>query len=314
MKELEKNYNPQNYEHDIYLRWENSGFFNPDNLKAENDDYFSISLPPPNATGILHLGHASMLAYQDIMIRYNRMLGKKVLWLPGTDHAAIATQNVVEKKIAKEQGKTKEDLGRKEFLIEVKDFVAGTQNTIRNQIKRMGSSLDWSRERYTLDSSLSKVVNMTFKKMYDDGLVYRGYRIVNWCPRCHSTLSDDEVEYKTKGEKTWFIDSINVQTRFMVGSEFVKSRGQKEIKIVLNRAKYKTEGYVTTITTDGFTAYPKIVKKTFGYYRFQRKELNHNVVNASRGDGFNIYIERLHNRSEERRVGKECRSRWSPYH
>jgi valyl-tRNA synthetase len=204
MKEITKNYNAQDFEQNIYKQWEASGMFNPDNLNAKKK-YFSIALPPPNATGVLHLGHAAMLAYQDTMVRYHRMLGENTLWVPGTDHAAIATQNVVEKKIAKEQGKTKEDLGREEFLNEVRSFVAGTQENIRDQIKRMGSSLDWSRERYTFSDSLSQAVNMAFKKMYDDDLIYRGHRIVNWCPRCHSTLSDDEVEYKKEKTKLYWI-------------------------------------------------------------------------------------------------------------
>jgi len=204
MKEIAKNYNAQEFEQKIYKQWEESGMFNPDNFKAKKK-YFSIALPPPNATGVLHLGHAAMLAYQDIMVRYHRMLGDNTLWIPGTDHAAIATQNVVEKKIAKEQNKTKEDLGREVFLGEVRNFVVGTQDNIRNQIRRMGSSLDWSRERYTFSDSLSQAVNMAFKKMYDDGLIYRGHRIVNWCPRCHSTLADDEVEYENKKTKLYWL-------------------------------------------------------------------------------------------------------------
>ena len=204
MKEIAKNYNAQEFEQDIYKQWEESGMFNPDNLNV-GKKYFSVALPPPNATGVLHLGHAAMLAYQDTMIRYHRMLQENTLWVPGTDHAAIATQNVVEKKITKEQNKTKEDLGREVFLNEVRNFVSGTQDNIRNQIRRMGSSLDWSRERYTFSDSLSRAVNMAFKKMYDDELIYRGHRIVNWCPRCHSTLADDEVEYENKKTKLYWI-------------------------------------------------------------------------------------------------------------
>jgi valyl-tRNA synthetase len=196
MKEISKAYNPSETEDKIYKKWEDSGYFNPDKLPGKRPEYFSISMPPPNATGTLHTGHAIMLAYEDLMTRYNRLLGKKALWLPGTDHAAIATAAKVEKIIYNEEKKTRHDLGREEFLLRVKNFVDTTRDTIRNQIRKMGSSCDWSRERYTLDEGLSAVVRYAFKHMYDAGVIYRGNRIVNWCPHCLSTLSDDEVEYK----------------------------------------------------------------------------------------------------------------------
>ena len=146
-----------------------------------------------------------MLAIEDLMIRYHRLKGEETLWLPGTDHAAIATQNVVEKKIWKEENKTRHDLGRAEFLKRVTAFVGQTRQIIRNQMRRIGASVDWSRERYTLDEGLSHCVRLVFKMMYDDGLIYRGYRTVNWCPRCQSTLADDEVEYETVKEKLYWI-------------------------------------------------------------------------------------------------------------
>ena len=195
MKSLPKIYQPQDYELSIYQKWEASGFFNPDKLPGKRKKIFSIVLPPPNVTGQLHLGHASMLSYQDIMIRYHRLKGDKTLWLPGMDHAAIATQNVVEKEL-KKSGLSRQALGRENFLERVNGFVASSRITIRNQLKKMGSSLDWSRERFTLDESSSVAVQTAFVKMHDDGLIYRGYRIVNWCPRCKSTLADDEVEYR----------------------------------------------------------------------------------------------------------------------
>ncbi|MCX6785623.1 MAG: valine--tRNA ligase [Candidatus Komeilibacteria bacterium] len=195
MKELPKAYEPQNYEDQIYRSWEESGYFNPDKLPGKRAKAFSIALPPPNVTGKLHLGHASMLSYQDIMIRYHRLKGDKTLWLPGMDHAAIATQNVVEKEL-KKQGQTRHDLGREKFLAQVNQFAEDSKVIIRNQLKKMGSSLDWSRERFTLDENLSLAVRTAFTKMYDDGLIYRGERVVNWCTRCQSTLADDEVEYK----------------------------------------------------------------------------------------------------------------------
>lgn len=206
-KEIAKSYDPKLVEDGIYSAWEESGFFNPDNLPCAQEgrepEKFVISMPPPNATGVLHLGHASALTYEDLMIRFNRLCQKQTLWLPGTDHAAIATQTKVEKIIAKE-GKTKYDLGREKFLERVGEFVEGSRDTIRNQTRKMGSSCDWSRERYTLDAGLSEVVKDVFVEMYEDGLIYRGNRIVNWCPRCESTLADDEVEYEEKKGKFYY--------------------------------------------------------------------------------------------------------------
>lgn len=196
-------YDPQETEKRIYKLWEESGYFNPDicvekGATAKDAEPFSITLPPPNVTGTLHLGHSLMLVIQDIMVRYNRMQGKKTLWLPGTDHAAIATQSKVEKLIFENEGKNRHDLGRDEFLKRVEEFAQQSHDTIVEQVKEMGASVDWSREAYTLDEARNLAVRTAFKKMYDDGLIYRGYRIVNWCPRCYSTLSDDEVSYKEK--------------------------------------------------------------------------------------------------------------------
>jgi valyl-tRNA synthetase len=203
LEEMDKAYEPSKYEDNIYKIWEESGFFNPDNLDTKGKS-FTISMPPPNATGILHLGHAATLAYEDLMIRYRRLRGDKTLWVPGTDHAGIATQTKVEKILA-EEGTNKQSLGRDKFTARVKEYVAGSQDTIRNQIRKMGSSCDWSRERYTFDDGLSHAVNVTFVKMYNDGLIERDYRIVNWCPRCESTLSDDEVEHEEQDAKLYYI-------------------------------------------------------------------------------------------------------------
>ncbi len=197
MTELAKTYEPQNYEAAIYQRWLDSGLFNPDNLPlpADAPDY-TIILPPPNITDKLHLGHAAMLAIEDLLIRYHRARGYRTLWLPGTDHAAIATQNVVEKLLYQTEGKTRHDYGREEFLRRVWEFVGPTRETILHQIKKMGASLDWSRMAFTMDEPRQKAVRIMFKQMYDEGAIYRGERVVNWCPRCQSTLSDDEVDYK----------------------------------------------------------------------------------------------------------------------
>ncbi len=208
MKELPKAYEPKNYEDKIYKKWEESGLFNPDvcvkqGVVKKKADYFSIVLPPPNVTGTLHMGHAVMLAVQDVMVRYHRMKGDRALWVPGTDHAAIATQAKVEKLLMEKERKTKYDLGRDEFLKRVEAFAKESHDIIVNQCRKMGASLDWSREAYTLDEKRNLAVRTVFKKMYDDGLIYRGYRIVNWCPHCHSTIADDEVEYKEQKAKLY---------------------------------------------------------------------------------------------------------------
>jgi valyl-tRNA synthetase len=204
--ELEKTYNPGFFEDTIYQKWEESGFFNPDNLNLPNEaPSYTIVLPPPNITAKLHLGHSAMLAIEDLLIRYHRQNGFRTLWLPGTDHAAIATQNMVEKKIFSESGQSRHDLGKEKFLNEVYKFVAETQATILHQTRKMGASLDWSRLAFTLDDSRQKAVKRMFLDMYRAGIIYRGERVVNWCPRCHSTLADDEVEHKEEKAKLYWI-------------------------------------------------------------------------------------------------------------
>ncbi len=217
MQDFPPAYDPKLVEDDIYQMWETSGFFNPDRTpkphptsplrkgEGKTRKAFSIVLPPPNVTGTLHLGHATMLAIEDIMIRYHRMKGDDTVWIPGTDHAAIATQNVVEKKLWKEEKKTRHDLGREKFLKKVDEFVQQSKDTIHRQMRKMGASLDWSREAYTLDAPREHAVRTVFKMMYDDGLIYRGNRIVNWCTRCQSTLADDEVNYKEEKTKFYYL-------------------------------------------------------------------------------------------------------------
>ncbi len=196
-QELDKIYSPSSNEDAIYHKWEESGFFNPDNLKLpDSTPSYTVILPPPNITAKLHLGHSAMLAIEDLMVRYHRQRGYLTLWLPGTDHAAIATQNIVEKKLLAESGKSRHDLGKEKFLQEVNNFVDLTQATILKQTRKMGASLDWSRLSFTLDNQRKRAVQRMFIDMYEAGVIYRGERLVNWCPRCHSTLADDEVEYK----------------------------------------------------------------------------------------------------------------------
>ena len=195
MIELEKSYDASQVEDRIYKQWMDSGYFNPDNLNGEP---YTIIMPPPNVTGTLHIGHGLFLTIQDILIRYKRMNGFKTLWLPGTDHAAIATQSKVEKLLDKEEGKRKHDLGRDEFLTRVDKFAQESHDTIVGQVKAMGSSVDWSRESYTLDETRSKAVRAAFKIMYDDGLIYRGYRVINWDPKGQTTISDDEIVHEER--------------------------------------------------------------------------------------------------------------------
>ncbi len=203
-----KPFNSEEIEDKIYSIWESSNFFNPDTciekgISNPEADYFSIVLPPPNVTGTLHIGHASMLSIEDIAVRYNRMIGKRTLWLPGTDHAAIATQVKVEKILQKE-GIRKHDLGREEFLKKVDQFAQKSHDTIMNQVKKMGSSVDWSREAFTLDSQRRIAVYTAFKKMYNDGLIYQKNKIINWDPKSQTVVSDDEVIHESNKGKLYY--------------------------------------------------------------------------------------------------------------
>ncbi len=194
---MPKAYEPKLYESAVYDAWEKSGLFKPDHLTGERKESFSIVLPPPNVTGTLHLGHAAMLAIEDLMVRYARLSGKKTVWVPGTDHAAIATQSKVEKELVKKGMKDpRRELGREALLKEVEKFAADSHDTIVGQIRKMGASIDWSREAYTLDETRNRAVNLVFKKMYEDGLIYRGFRVVNWDPLGQTVISDDEIVYK----------------------------------------------------------------------------------------------------------------------
>jgi len=210
MKDLPKAYDPKKAEDAIYELWEKSGFFNPEKcidegITKEDAEVFSIVLPPPNVTGNLHMGHAAMLAIQDILVRYHRMKGHRTLWLPGTDHAAIATQSKVESELYKKEKKTRHDLGREELLRRVEQFAQESHDTIVHQLKKMGSSLDWSREAFTLDKQRNLAVRTAFKEMYDKGLIYRGSRIVNWDPKMQTTVSDDEIEWKEENANFYYL-------------------------------------------------------------------------------------------------------------
>ncbi len=204
MKELSKVYNPKEVEEKIYNLWLKSGFFNPDKLSGKRKKTFTIVIPPPNITGSLHMGHALNATIQDILIRWKRLQGYKTLWLPGTDHAGIATQNVVEKELKKE-GLTRFELGREKFLERVWQWKEKYGNIILEQFKKMGSSCDWSRTRFTLDKEYIKAVETAFLHYYKKGWIYQGERVVNWCPRCQTSLSDLEIEYKEEKGNLWYI-------------------------------------------------------------------------------------------------------------
>ncbi|OGF69432.1 hypothetical protein A3H65_04305 [Candidatus Giovannonibacteria bacterium RIFCSPLOWO2_02_FULL_45_14] len=199
-----KPYDPKSVEPEIYKKWEDSGFFNPDKLPGKREKTFTIAIPPPNVTGSLHMGHALNATIQDILIRKKRMEGYKTLWIPGTDHAGIATQNVVEKELKKE-GKTRHDLGREKFLERVWEWREKYGNIILGQLKKIGASADWSRTRFTMDPGYAKAVEAAFLHYQKKGWIYQGERVINWCARCHTSLSDLELEYKEEEGKLWYI-------------------------------------------------------------------------------------------------------------
>ncbi len=207
---LLKPYNPQETEDRLYKKWNESHLFNPDECIAQgitspSAPHFSIVMPPPNVTGTLHVGHALGLTIEDIMVRFHRMKGERTLWLPGTDHAAIATQVKVEEGLYKKEGKTRFDYSREEFLGLVRDFAQNSHDTIVNQVKRMGASVDWSREAYTLDEKREKAVRTAFKRMYDAGLIYQGHRIVNWDPKLKTTVSDEEIDWAEEKTPLYYL-------------------------------------------------------------------------------------------------------------
>ena len=200
--ELPKGYEPAEVEQKWFDVWEKRGDFHADENSSK--PHYSIVIPPPNVTGVLHMGHALNNTLQDILCRWKRMSGYEVLWMPGTDHAGIATQNVVEKQLAAE-GKDRHELGRDAFVERVWKWRKESGGQIINQLKRLGASCDWQRERFTMDEGLSTAVREVFVSLYDDGLIYRDNRLINWCPRCHTALSDLEVEHEDKQGNLWHL-------------------------------------------------------------------------------------------------------------
>lgn len=227
---LSQPYEAKNFESLIYQKWEDSGYFNPDTmvkdgLVASEREHFSIIMPPPNANGSLHAGHALFVTVQDILIRYNRMLGKRTLWLPGADHAGFETQVVYEKVLEKE-GRSRFDLSREDLYKEILDFTMKNKSFMEGQIRQLGASCDWSREMFTLDPIVVDIVYSTFKKLYEDGYVYRGNRIVNWCPKHQTSLSNLETSHVTRKDPFYYfkygpftIGTVRPETKF--GDKYV---------------------------------------------------------------------------------------------
>jgi valyl-tRNA synthetase len=220
-----KPYNPQENESSIYQLWEESGYFNPDDLPGERTEPFTIIMPPPNANGSLHAGHALFVTLQDIMIRYARMKGLKALWVPGADHAGFETQVVYEKKLEKE-GRSRFDMQPEELYKEILQFTLDNKSFMEGQIRQLGASCDWSREVFTLDDRVIKTVYGTFQKLSDDGLLYRGSRIVNWCPKHQTSLSNLETERETRTSPFYYlqygpfvIGTVRPETKF--GDKYV---------------------------------------------------------------------------------------------
>ncbi|QSV44655.1 valine--tRNA ligase [Geobacter benzoatilyticus] len=201
-KELAKVYEPKAVEEAWYATWTDKGYFRADAVSDKPS--YSIVIPPPNVTGALHMGHALNNTLQDILCRWKRMCGYNVLWMPGTDHAGIATQNVVERQLAAE-GKDRHELGREAFIERVWKWKAESGGQIIGQLKRLGASCDWERERFTMDEGLSRAVREVFVRLYEEGLIYRDNRLINWCPRCHTALSDIEVEHEEKAGNFWHL-------------------------------------------------------------------------------------------------------------
>ncbi len=202
-QKLEGKYNPQEFEEELYKEWKEKGYFKPSMDKTKES--YCIMMPPPNVTGKLHMGHALDDTIQDILIRYKRMCGFNTLWLPGSDHAAIATEVKVVEKMKNEEGLTKADITREEFLDRAWAWTKEYGGTIQNQQRKLGCSCDWERNRFTLDEGLSEAVLEQFIELYEKGLIYKGKKMINWCPSCHTTISDAEVEYEEEASHLWHI-------------------------------------------------------------------------------------------------------------
>jgi len=251
---MDKIYNHKKVEEKIYKMWEKNRCFIPETGK--NKKPFSIILPPPNANAPLHFGHA-MYVIEDILIRFHRMMGRPALWLPGSDHAGFETQFVFEKKLEKE-GKSRFDFDRETLYKMILDYVLENKKGMQNQLKRLGFSLDWSRNKFTLDEDIIKIVYKTFKKMYDDGLIYRGERLVNYCTKCGTSFSDLEVNHKEQKDPLYYLRygpfilaTVRPETKFGDTAVAVNPKDKRykewigkeiEVKGVIGKFKVKVIG------------------------------------------------------------------------
>ncbi|MGC8657721.1 MAG: valine--tRNA ligase [Desulfomonilaceae bacterium] len=239
---LSKTFNPSEIEPKWYAYWLKNGYFSGDENKTGRE--YSIVIPPPNVTGSLHMGHALNNTLQDILIRYHRMNGFNTLWMPGMDHAGIATQNVVERQLAQE-GLTRNDLGRENFIERVWEWKEHSGGVIINQLKRLGCSCDWDRQRFTMDKGLSKAVREVFVKLYEEGLIYKGDYIVNWCPRCHTALSDLEVEHHETQGSLWHIKyQIEDSDEFLVVATTRPETMLGDTAVAVNPADPRYSAYI----------------------------------------------------------------------
>src|SRR3989344_5608108 len=252
--EFGKTYDFKEGERRIYTRWEESGFFNPDNLPETHKEPFTIIMPPPNANGSLHVGHALFVTLQDIVIRFHRMNGRRALWLPGADHAGFETQVVFDKKLEKE-GRSRFQIPPEQLYKEILEFTLANKKIMEAQLKKLGASCDWSREKFTLDKDIVKIVYQTFEKLKKDGLLYKGERIVNWCVKHQTSLSDLEVKYEEKTDPFYYIKygplelgTVRLETKFGDTAVAVNPKDKRyqqyvgkeiDIETVLGKAKIK---------------------------------------------------------------------------
>ena len=252
-----KTYDPKKVEDKIYTLWQKSGYFNPDKLPRRHKKPYCVIIPPPNVTGTLHMGHALNATIQDILIRWRRLQGYKTLWLPGTDHAGIATQVVVEKELKKE-GRNRFDLGREKFIERIWQWKEKYGDIISDQLKKLGASCDWSRTRFTMDEDYIKATEQAFSHYYKKGLIYQGEKTVNWCPRCQTSLSDLELIYQEEPAEFYYIKygpltiaTVRPETKLGDTAVAVNPKDSRyknyigkiiEIKTVLGPAKMKVIG------------------------------------------------------------------------
>ena len=246
LKHFDSPYDPKKTEDKIYRLWEKSGFFNPDKLPGSRKKPFTIIMPPPNANGSLHLGHAVFVTLQDIMIRYHRMRGDKTLWLPGADHAGFETQVVYDKKLEKE-GRNRFKIPREQLYKEILEFTLKNKKVMENQLRQLGASCDWSREKFTLDKDIVEIVYQTFKKLKKDGLVYQGQRIVNWCVKHQTSLSDLEIRYEERTDPLYYIKygpielaTVRLETKFGDTAIAVNPKDKRYQKYIGQEIKIET--------------------------------------------------------------------------